>query len=204
MKPTITSNFKTKALITLGALSVIAVGVVWAQSEAPKMPDLTKMTTSNEMDDLYFNTKVGSFKILPRGNVMPSGSLSMTFTGSVLISGLEGDVQATGSVRREYWQKEHNKEVWFGTGKLVIKGKFLNVQWFGRDLNAELHGNGILRLYGEFDKNLDTGYYWFDKADKKYWGNYGTTVVVPEQKMGGGSAMTRDEFEKNKKGKSGG
>lgn len=212
------SKAPIKLVVALGLLASVASAVVAQTGGIPsktapvpmnqtkfKQPDYKNMKVSSDRDDLWFETNVGSFKILPRGDVLPSGDLSFSFTGSVLISELKGTVVPGGNVRREYLNKERGKEVWFGTGTLTIKGSFRSVQWFGRNLKAKFSGNGYMRLYGEFDKNLDTGYYWFDAKDKKYWGNYGTGFGVPEQKFGpqNDAVKTRQEFEKGK-GKAGG
>lgn len=163
-------------------------------------PDMTKMKTSTEKDDLWFETNVGSFKIMPRGDVLPGGELTMSFVGSVLISELDGTVVPEGNVRREYQNKEKGKQVWFGSGKLTIKGNFRAVQWFGRNLKAKFSGNGFMRLYGEFDKNLETGTYWFDPKVKKFWSNYGSNIGVPEvtNNAAGSGVMSRDQFNKEK------
>lgn len=184
-------------IVAIGAAVVIAQGPV---KYVP--PDYTKMKVSADRDEFWFQTNVGSFKILPRGDVLPSGDLTMTFTGSVLVSEMNGSVVPEGNVRREYVNKEKGKEVWFGTGKLTVKGSFRAIQWFGRNLNAKFNGNGFIRLYGEFDKNLDTGLYWFDPAKKKYWGNYGVSVGIPEQQFGvdPNSVKTREEINKAKSG----
>lgn len=197
-------SFRSKGplKLTLAAVfATVAAVVVLAQAPAKYTPpDYTKMKVSNANDDLWFETNVGSFKILPRGDVLPSGNLTMSFTGSVLISNLKGEVTPEGNVRKEYDNKVKGREVWFGTGKLTIKGNFRAVQWFGRNLKAKFSGNGYMRLYGEFDKKLETGYYWFDPKDKKYWGNYGTSFGVPEGKVQPktDSVKTRQEFEKGK------
>lgn len=199
-------SFRSKALAKLAvgaSFALIAAVVVLAQAPAKYVPpDYSKMKVSKDRDDVWFETNVGSFKILPRGDVLPSGELTMSFTGSVLISELRGTATPEGNVRREYNNKEKGREVWFGTGKLTIKGDFRAVQWFGRNLKAKFNGNGFMRLYGEFDKKLDTGYYWFNPKEKKYWGNYGTSFGVPEVIYGPkpDQVKTRDEFEKNKKG----
>ena len=167
-------------LAVAGGIALLIGGAALTRGQLYRGPDFSKMKVSNERDQLWFETNVGSFKILPRGDVLPSGDLSMAFTGSVLISELNGAVTPVGNVRREYDNKEHGREVWFGTGKLTIKGSFRAVQWFGRNLKANFNGNGFIRLYGEFDKNLDTGLFWFDPAKKQYWGTYGTGVGIPE------------------------
>jgi len=206
--PSTKPNVPLKRLVYSGAAFFVlgAIAVTQQQQDQQQLtgtrgqrPDLSKMKVSNEVDDFYFTTKVGSFKFLPRGDTLPSGTLIISFTGSVLVSELHGTIVPTGAIRREYFEQKRNKQVWFGTGKLVIKGDFSSVQWFGRDLTGEFHGNGYVRLYGEFDKNLDTGWYWFDPTKKRFWGNYGTGVPIPEQVMGGGQKpMMRDQFNKDK------
>jgi hypothetical protein len=206
MKLPLRSKAPLKFVIPIG-IAVSAGVLVYAQVPVKYVPpDYLHMKVSNERDDVWLTTKVGSFKILPRGDVNPSGTLTMSFVGSVLISELKGTVVPEGNVRKEYDNIAKGKQVWFGTGKLTIDGSFGAVQWFGRDLNAKFSGNGYMRLYGEFDKNLQTGYYWFDPTSKKYWGNYGTSFGVPEVVFGAQSSdtvKTRSEFDKNK-GKTGG
>ncbi|MCC7230841.1 MAG: hypothetical protein IT203_10640 [Fimbriimonadaceae bacterium] len=204
MTPMLGSNALTKTVFGVGFAALIAVAVFAQNPATYKMPDLLHMKTSPERDDLWLSTRVGSFKLLPRGDVMPSGTLTMSFTGSVLSSDLKGQVIPEGSVRKEYDNSKKGKQVWFGTGKLTITGAFMAVQWFGRNLDAKFNGNGFIRLYGEFDKNLDTGYYWFDPKDKKFWGTYGNGVGIPEMKstVRPNDVKTRQEFEK--KGKGGG
>lgn len=201
MKPAPRSNKPIKTAIVAGIL-LTAGALIYAQGRPGEMIDLTKTEVSSERDDLWFETNVGSFKILPKGPVIPSGTLTMSFTGSVLISEMKGKVTPEGNVRREYYNKERGKEVWFGTGKLTIDGNFRAVQWFGRNLKAKFYGNGFVRLYGEFDKDLETGNYWFDPAEKKYWGTYGTGVSVPEviYVPKPNQIKTREEFQKGKGG----
>jgi hypothetical protein len=205
MKPSHRSNYLTKAAIVAGIV-LTAGAVIVAQTPPAQTPiDYTKTNVSSERDEFWFETNVGSFKILPRGQTIPSGQLTMAFTGSVLISEMKGTITPEGNVRREYNNKQRGKEVWFGTGKLTLNGNFRAVQWFGRNLKAKFNGNGFIRLYGEFDKNLDTGYYWFKPTDKKYWGNYGVGVQIPEVTYGPtpNQVKTREELNKSK-GKGGG
>jgi hypothetical protein len=50
-----------------------------------------------------------------------------------------------------------------------------------------LYGNAIIRLTGEFDRNLDTGSYWYDDpTNKRPWQATGTiNIVVPPQEWSG-------------------
>lgn len=202
MKPAPRSNFFTKAAIVAGIALTAAGAMIYAQAQQPGVIDFTKTEVSKERDQLWFETNVGSFKILPRGQVIPSGKLTLSFTGSVLISEMKGSIVPEGNVRREYFNEKRGKQVWFGTGKLTIDGNFRAVQWFGRNLKGFFNGNGFFRLYGEFDKQLETGNYWFDPKDKKYWGTYGTNVQVPEVIYGPDptKVKTREEFQQGKGG----
>src|SRR5690349_1504598 len=122
MKFSYPSKALTKLALAAGFVSVVAA-VVLAQGPAKyTMPDYNKMKVSGERDEVWFETNVGSFKILPRGDVLPSGDLKLSFTGSVLISELNGTATPEGNVRREYQNKERGREVWFGSGSLIIKG----------------------------------------------------------------------------------
>lgn len=128
------------------------------------------------------STTVGSFKILPAGPDKTKGTLDVDFSGTILVSGLEGTVTPGPGVRLEYKRDDHNRRVYFGKGHIRVEGEFRAIQFFGRNLKGNFRGNGVARLYGEFDKKMETGYYWFaSKPEKIDWGTYGRTVVVPPQ-----------------------
>lgn len=151
----------------------------------------------NDIGVLHLQTRLGSFKLLDG-----RGRLEIAFTGTVLISGLrpeedaqrrakyrgisplDGSLQVTGNVRREW--AGHNRQVFYGTGRIVLNGQFRGVQWFGRDMQARWIGDGISRLYGEFDQNLQTGWYWYDNIERAVpWGAVGMQAVLPEPTFGG-------------------
>ena len=124
---------------------------------------------------LHLKTNIGSFKM-----VSGQGRVEVSFTGSLLISQLkDGSAVVAGNVRREY--EGHGRELWFGTGKAVITGSWRAIQWFGRNMNAVWFGRGAIRLAGEFDKNLNTGEYWFDDPKTRNpWMTAGlATVTLP-------------------------
>ena len=134
------------------------------------------------MDTFHFETKVGSFKMVGSGpSAPPDGRLEINFTGTLLITRLKTDIQVTGNVKKEYEDVKHNKVAYFGTGKIVVTGTFLSAQWFGRDMDATFKGKANIRLYGEFDKDLNTGKCWYlNQADKKIdWGTGGKELSVP-------------------------
>lgn len=132
-------------------------------------------------DTVFFASKVGSFKILGGGpSNPPVGDLEMSFSGTLLISGAENPIQVTGNLKKEY--DAHKKVAYHGTGKITVKGKFFSAQWFGRDMTGSFKGVAIIRLYGEFDKDLNTGSYWYgsEPNNKQNWNTGGMQVLVPQ------------------------
>lgn len=146
---------------------------------------LASTAVAQEPETIFLQTSVGSFKILGAGDVPATGKVEITFTGTVLISELVGKVTAGPGVRLEINRPDRKKQVYFGKGKLIVEGKIRGLQFFGRDLNGKFTGTGILRLYGEFDRKLETGNFWYsNNPEKKPWGTGGMTVTVPGYKDG--------------------
>ena len=134
-------------------------------------------------DTLYFSTTVGSFKLLPPGPEKTAGTLDVEFEGTLMVNGLKGQITPGAGVRLEYDRPKHERKVYFGKGHIRISGDFRSIQFFGRNLKGSFKGVAVARLYGEFDKNMETGYYWFgSNPQKQDWGSYGHTVVVPMYK----------------------
>jgi hypothetical protein len=156
-------------------------------------------------DTLHVETHIGSFKMVPKGPSYPAGKLEFTFQGTVLVSGLvPGSVlQTSGDVHEEFNNKEHGKQVFFGRGKLLIVGSFRNCEWFGRDLNLTFTGSAIIRIIAEFDKNRDTGLFWFDPAQKLPLQVTLLPLEIPKPQTGALKAILRDDYEKQQKKKGG-
>lgn len=159
------------------ALASALVGVpAWLSAQSgtiqPAAPQTTNLT-------LYFSCNLGSFKMLPKTE-LADGHVEVSFTGTLLLSGFQGKAQVTGNVNKEY--EGYGRVVYFGTGKAVLDGKFRGIQWFGSNMTGSWKGNGVARLYGEFDQQLNTGKYWYDNAtDKSDWGTFGMNVEVPKR-----------------------
>ncbi len=164
-------------LLTLGAL--VAGSILLAQPGASRPAGTPPPTPKSEK--VIFSTQVGSFRIMAKGDDKPFGALEMRFKGTVLVSGLEGPIETSPGVKREYHDEKHQKSVYFGDGTLKLNGKFLSIQWFGRDMSATFDGDAVMHLYGEYDKNLKTGTYAFaaEPNVKKDWGTNGVQVVIP-------------------------
>jgi len=127
---------------------------------------------------LNFESKIGSFKAMGTDNPA-HGLLQITFSGTVLVSGLNGKVAMEGNIIKEYDDAPHKKQVYHGTGKMTVDGDFTGIQFFGKDLKGRFVGVSIFRLYGEFDKDLNTGSFWYDGGDKRDWGTGGMQLPVP-------------------------
>jgi hypothetical protein len=128
------------------------------------------------MGVMHFQTRLGSFKIIDG-----RGRLEFTFSGTVLLSKVKGQSSVTGRVRRE--TVRNGREVWTGSGRVVVVGEWRGVQWFGRDLKGFWFGSGVIRLAGEFDRNLETGRYWYEDPNKVFYWPGGTTIDIPHPQI---------------------
>lgn len=158
----------------LGLLAVLAI----ASSSFAQNP-VKIQTPWGEGGIVDFWTSIGSFKIVSPGEKKCYGSLDMTFNGTVLVVGLEGTLTTGGSVRKEYENKKWERQAYFGTGKISIKGRWTSIQFFGKNMRSHWEGLGICRLYGEFDKNLETGYFQIKGDQKLPWMQGGNMFVLP-------------------------
>jgi hypothetical protein len=138
-------------------------------------------------------TSIGSFKILKRGDVLPSGKIRMSFKGTVLVVGLKKDAKFSiaGNVRKEYENAQRGRICYHGQGTITMDGTFESIQWFGRDLNMNWIGQGVCRVYGEFDSKGDTGTFTYKGDKPKFWGNGGMTYVLPVPSYMNGAAKPK-------------
>ena len=151
-----------------------AVALLLGGTAVPQTPAAPKE------DTLFFSTTVGSFKLLPPGPDSTKGTLDMDFNGTVMVSGLNGQVTPGPGIRLELSRPDHKREVYFGKGHIRVSGDFRAIQFFGRNLKGSYKGTAVGRFYGEFDKNMETGYFWYASAPTKQdWGSYGRTLVIP-------------------------
>lgn len=170
---------------SVGLLGLAACGLVVCVAHAQTAPSTSEKpkTPPNLKYGVDFQTNVGSFKI-KSGTHPATGKLTMDFTGTVLVSGMEegGKVTVSPGIRREIHDPKHNKTVYHGKGRLTFDGAARAIQWFGKDLKARFQGEAIIMLYGEFDNKFNTGTYKYDNiARVNPWSTGGTTISVPNK-----------------------
>jgi len=177
-------------------LPVAVVGVALCSLVAMSHAQDTKKASGPppkpDYDEFNLTTHVGSFKMLEfNDDKQPEGHFEMTFTGTVLVDtseatkhsrGLSTTIRTEGNVKLE--KEYHGRKAYFGTGKIVVDGGWHALQWFGRDMTGKFLGCGVFRLSGEFDKDLNTGSYWYKDGKKVDWGTGGQQPTVPASVYG--------------------
>lgn len=129
--------------------------------------------------DFHFMTNIGSFKILGSEGQPVTGHLVFSAKGTILISGFTTLPKTTGTLKLEYKYEPLKKYCYHGEGTITIDGPFRSIQWFGTKLKGDFHGRAKFRLVGEFDKDLNTGFYWTDDANKKQFWPANSVVEYP-------------------------
>ena len=178
-------TFLKNPLPSAAALALAAVAVPQAM---PK-PATGQIDLKNpKYGTLNMQCNLGSFKLLPKLD-KAEGRVEVSFTGTLLLSQFEGTKVITGSIRKEY--DANQREVYFGTGKAILTGRFRAIQWFGRNMAGTWTGEGVGRLYGEFDQNLQTGKFWYDDPTfKQNWGTAGMQTELPQRRLYGEGTPT--------------
>lgn len=167
------TNFRLPLIIAGLAL----VGSAVPQNATPAQ--MAGVTPSSKYSTVHLQTKLGSFK-----SIDGEGRFEVTCAGTVLLSNFKGKAEVSSG-----WRKEHEgrgRVIYSGKGKIVLTGSWRGFQWFGRDMSAVWYGKGVVRVVGEFDRNLKTGDYWYDDPKQKLpWFSAGvTTVYLPKQNFG--------------------
>jgi hypothetical protein len=133
---------------------------------------------------IHLQSNLGSFKTRSKEpNGKAEGRFDIQYSGSLLVSGLEGNIQVGEGLVKEF--DDMGRQVYHGTGRIVVEGKWRALQWFGSGMSATWYGSGLINVIGEFDQNLQTGYYWYDDPEKKgMWPSVMMTYAVPELPSG--------------------
>ncbi len=173
--------------------TVLGLGVFAAMHRAHAQSGNLGRPTGN--GTIHFQTKLGSFKIIAVGKEPVTGTLTMTFTGSLLISGAKTPPIIKGNVIEEYSNKEFDKVGYHGTGSVTVTGPLRSIEWFGSNMSGVFNGRAQVRLYGDFDQNLHTGTYWTtDPTQVNEWSaNSVMTIYVPNYNTGGYSQNAKPE-----------
>lgn len=109
---------------------------------------------------LHFRTSLGSFKLIDG-----QGRAELSFTGTILVVNLEGKLTTKGELTQQY--DERGRKAFFGRGTIIVTGKWRGIQCFGREIRGTWFGQGIAHVSGDFDRNLETGWFWYDDPTKR-------------------------------------
>ncbi len=122
------------------------------------------LTTSQQLQ-----TKPQTLHILAQYSgcriVNGEGQLNIELTGTLLVSGLKGTIYPTSSIQLEY--NSYDRKVYYGSGKITLKGKFRALQWQGQRLKMDWSGKGKAYAIGEYDPKGKHGVYWYGDSLKK-------------------------------------
>lgn len=160
-------------------ISAAIVAVVPAIPQKATPAQMVGTKPDKDYATVHLQSNLGSFRC-----IKGEGRFEVTCAGTILISNLKGKKEMTGS-----WKKEHDqkgRELYSGSGRIVLTGEWRAFQWFGSNMKATWFGKGVVRVIGEFDRNLKTGDYWYDDPTKKQaWFSSGVTnVFLPQQNFG--------------------
>lgn len=171
-----------KPLVTTLGLTTALFAPALAQKATPEQ--MGTLGEKAEYGTLHLKTGLGSFKIKPTDPLgKAEGRVEIAFSGSILVSQLDGNIQVSDGLVKEF--DDLGRQIYHGTGSAVVSGRWRGLQWFGRNLTATWYGKGLIQMIGEFDKDLKTGEYWYDDPDiKGQWPSTMWTMLLPEQKVG--------------------
>lgn len=143
-------------------------------------PSLAQAPNDKATGEVAMKAAIGAFKITSPGDRKAFGKVTMSFKGTLLIVGYEGaPIVVSGGLKTEYENKKRERIEYFGEGTITLDGKYRAIQYFGRNLDMNWAGNGIIRVYGEFDKTGLTGTYTIKGEKQRWWGTGGTTFSLP-------------------------
>ncbi|ARU41460.1 hypothetical protein CCB80_10075 [Armatimonadetes bacterium Uphvl-Ar1] len=151
-------NALAKLAVVGGLLAVSAPN--FAQKATPEQ--MGPYANRGDMGMFHMQTKLGSFKM-----INGEGRVDFSFKGTLLVSHhTDGEMRVvSGNLRKEY--SKNNRTVYTGQARVILTGKWRGIQWFGSDLTAVKYGKGFVRVSGEFDRNMQTGFYWYEDPAAK-------------------------------------
>ncbi|MCH7814787.1 MAG: hypothetical protein IID40_12295 [Planctomycetes bacterium] len=163
---------------TFLSMGVVAALLTPALAQRATPEQMGQIGQRADYSTLHMESNLGSFKIIDG-----QGRCEISCTGTVLVNGLEGHIEASPGMKVEY--EGMGRTVYHGTGKLVVTGKWRALQWFGTDMAGVWYGRGVMRIIGEFDRDLNTGTYWYsDPSDTGNWPTHMMEIRLPEKLLG--------------------
>jgi hypothetical protein len=160
-------NHRTCLRLGIGALGAAVLTACAAAQDPATIPA--------GPERLDFESHLGSFKIYNA-----DGVIKFSFKGTVLIRDYKGQLTVSPGLKKEY--EGHGRTVYFGAGEISLNGHWTSMQWLGRDLSGTWNGRGGFRFYGDYDKDLQTGFYWYDgnEKSKAAWPTQGFNMILPQ------------------------
>ncbi|MCG9895488.1 MAG: hypothetical protein MH204_08440 [Fimbriimonadaceae bacterium] len=173
-----------RRLLTALTTAALLAGTALAQpaTEAQR----AGVTPQPGFGTLHLEAALGSFRLIDG-----QGRVQVSFEGTVLVSQVQGTVTATGAVRKEF--EDAGRAVYHGRGTIVVVGKWRAIQWFGGNMRAVWYGTGLARITGEFDRNQNSGAYWYDNPARRqpWFPNSTITITNPQAQRGNTGVQPR-------------
>lgn len=122
---------------------------------------------------VFMQSHIGAFRLFNG-----KGTFHYDFDGTILMRDYKGKIRTSGNVRKEY--DSHGRIAFFGKGSVDFTGTFDSFECFGKNMNGKWTGSGGFRLFGDYDKDLRTGWYWFDNDPTRHeWPTSGGDIILP-------------------------
>lgn len=164
------------------AFLALSLAVLGTAQDKPSSPNAK--ADGPAFGTLMLDTGPGSFRAEGTGTI---GIDSLGGVSTVFVSGLTGPDK---SIRVEGLRKEYDdgtRVCYHGSGRVEIRGKFRAVNWMGNRMKGFYTGKGMIRLYGDLDRELKTGLVWYpgfrdDKGKQiiENWETFGREFHVPK------------------------
>ncbi len=176
---------KLARMLKVGIGPVVALTVVGLLVAQPAPAPGVTPPKDKAYGTFHMRSNICNYKILDG-----EGKVTMKFRGTVMVNRLTdlkdskkaGTIVFTsGKARKEY--EGHDRVAYTGEGVVEITGKWRGLQFFGTGLDMTWYGYGVLRGSGEFDKNMDTGRYWYDNPEQFEYLPNTTLITVPNPRV---------------------
>ncbi len=160
-----------RTFILLGLTAASTFLAIQAEAQPATPAQRAGVTPKEGYETMHLLTKVGSCKFIDG-----EGRVEISFSGSLLLSQVKGSRVISGNLQRQYHDAKRGRELFYGTGKIIITGTWRGMQWFGRDMRTVWYGRGAVRLSGEYYASptkpgtFESGWFWYeDPAKRQEW-----------------------------------